>query len=211
VAERTASVIPRAAGRDGLKVFSSRRFAARPIAHSTDRQMKYVATLAFAGALLAAGAARAHDYTLGSLHIEHPWTRATPKGAAVGGGYLKITNSGTQPDRLIGGSSTVAGRFEVHEMSMDNGVMRMRPLKNGLEIKPGQTVALAPGGLHIMLLDLKTPIKEGDHVKGTLVFEKAGSVDVDYIAVGIGGTPKGGAASSHGSHDMQGMPGMQGH
>jgi copper(I)-binding protein len=173
-----------------------------------DNHMKYVATLTLIAGLLAASASAAHDYKVGTLHIEHPWTRATPKGAEVGGGYMKITNNGTQPDRLVGGSSTVAARFEVHEMSMDNGVMRMRPLKDGLEIKPGQTVELAPGSFHIMLLDLKNPIKEGDRIKGTLVFEKAGPVDVDYVAVGIGGTPKGGSAPAHGAHDM---PGMQGH
>ena len=85
--------------------------------------MKYIAMLAFAGALLAAGATSAHEYKVGSLQIGHPWTRATPKGAAVGGGYLKITNTGTQPDRLLGGYSSVAGRFEVHEISTYNGVM----------------------------------------------------------------------------------------
>src|SRR5262245_25134586 len=87
-----------------------------------------------------AAPASAHDYKLGSLHIVHPWARATPKGATVGGGYMKITNNGSAPDRLISGSTPVAERFEVHEMSMDNGVMRMRMLKDGLEIKPGETV-----------------------------------------------------------------------
>src|SRR4051812_47009936 len=77
-------------------------------------------------ALLALGTiAQAHDYKVGSLRIEHPWTRATPKGASVGGGYMKITNTGSEPDRLISGSSSISGRFEVHEMSMDNGVMKM--------------------------------------------------------------------------------------
>ena len=87
----------------------------------------------------------------------------------------------------------------------------MRPLKYCLVFKPGQTVELAPGSFHIMLLDLKTPIKEGDHVKGTLVFEKAGKVDIDYIAVGIGGTPKAESSSAHGAHDMPGLKGMSGH
>ena len=120
------------------------------------------------------------------------------KGASVGGGYMKITNNGTAPDRLIGGSSPIAGRFEVHEMSMDNGVMRMRPLKDGLEIKPGQTVELKPGSFHVMFVDLKEPIKEGDRVKGTLVFEKAGTVDVEYVAVAVGAIAEGGSQPAHG-------------
>jgi periplasmic copper chaperone A len=147
------------------------------------------------------------DYKLGSLQISQPWSRATPKGATVAGAYLKITNTGTTPDRLVGGSSPVAGRFEVHEMTMDNGVMKMRPLKGGLEIKPGQSVEFKPGSYHIMLLDLKQPLKKGDHVKGTLNFEKAGSIDVDYPVVGVGETT-GTAASAPSGHDMKGMPGM---
>ncbi|MGZ3410142.1 MAG: copper chaperone PCu(A)C [Xanthobacteraceae bacterium] len=166
--------------------------------------MKILATIALGVTTLAAHTASAHDYKLGALQIDHPWARATPKGTSVGGGYLKITNTGTTPDRLIGGSSPIAGRFEIHEMSMDNGVMRMRPLKDGLEIKPGQTVELAPGSFHIMFVDLKQPIKEGDRVKGTLVFEKAGSVDVEYAAVGVGAMPKGGSQPAHGmqNHGM---------
>ncbi len=109
-------------------------------------------------AVLAAGVvlpAHAEDVTAGSLKISAPWTRATPKGASVGGGYLKITNTGTTPDRLIGGSTDVASRFEVHEMSMDNGVMKMRPVAGGIEIKPGQTVEFKPGGYHVMFVGLK--------------------------------------------------------
>ena len=102
--------------------------------------MKILAAIALGVAMLAANVTWAHEYKLGTLHIEHPWARATPKGTSVGGGYMKITNTGTAPDRLIGGSSPISGRFEIHEMSMDNGVMRMRPLKDGLEIKPGETV-----------------------------------------------------------------------
>jgi copper(I)-binding protein len=159
--------------------------------------MKLIAIL-FAGVLtLATSSAFAHGYKLGSLEIGHPWARATPKGAAVGGAYLKVTNTGTTPDRLVSGSTDVSGRFEIHEMSMDGSVAKMRQLKDGLEIKPGETVELKPGGLHIMLLDLKQPIKQGDHVKGTLTFEKAGKIDVEFIAVPVGGSPGG---------NMQGMP-----
>jgi len=151
----------------------------------------------FAGALaLLASSAFAHEYKLGNLQIGHPWARATPKGAAVGGGYLKITNTGTTPDRLISGTSAVSGRFEVHEMSMDNGVMKMRQLKDGIEIKPGETVELKPGGFHIMMVDLKQPIKEGERVKGTLVFEKAGTIEIEYAVVPVGGSPGGKASGA---------------
>lgn len=153
----------------------------------------------FAGALaLVASTAVAHDYKIGALQIAHPWARATPKGAAVGGGYFKITNTGSTPDRLVSGTSEISGRFEVHEMSMDNGVMKMRQLKDGIEIKPGETVEFKPGGYHVMMLDLKGPIKEGERVKGTLVFEKAGKVDVEYAVVPVGGSPSGGATMNHG-------------
>ncbi|MGE0062780.1 MAG: copper chaperone PCu(A)C [Xanthobacteraceae bacterium] len=124
--------------------------------------------------------ASAHDYTLGALKIGHPWARATPKGATVGGGYLTITNTGKEADRLVGGSTDVAGKVEFHEMSMEGGVMKMRPLANGLTIKPGETVALKPGGYHVMFMGLKKPLVEGQSFKGTLVFEKAGKIEVDF-------------------------------
>lgn len=117
---------------------------------------------------------------LGDLEIKAPWSRATPGGAKVAGGFMSITNKGSTPDRLIGGAADFAGIFEVHEMRMDGNVMRMRALEKGLEIKPGETVELKPGGFHVMFIDLKRPLKAGDAVKGTLVFEKAGKVEVTY-------------------------------
>ena len=106
----------------------------------------------------AASAASAHEYKAGSIEIQHPWSRATPKGASVAGGYMKLINTGTTPDRLIGGSSEIAGKFEIHEMSMDNGVMKMRPLANGVEIKPGETVEFKPGGYHLMFVGITQPV-----------------------------------------------------
>ena len=153
--------------------------------------------------LCAASGAAAQDYTLGSLTIGQPWARATPKGAPVAGGNLTITNKGPAPDRLIGGSVPFAGRFEVHEMTMEQGVMRMRPVgPSGLEIKPGETLALKPGGLHVMFLDLKQPLRAGERQKGTLVFEKAGTVAVEYTIQPIGApapaaAPAGAAHTGH--------------
>lgn len=171
--------------------------------------MKVAKLFVIAALVFGAGAASAHEYKIGSLEIIHPWSRATPKGASVGAGYMKITNSGTTADRLIGGTSAVASRFEVHEMKMDGGVMKMRPVAGGLEIKPGETVELGPDApFHIMLVGLKQPLEQGQRIKGTLTFEKAGSVDVEYVVESIGGTPKGWQTSSGGkAHSMEGMSG----
>jgi uncharacterized protein YcnI/copper(I)-binding protein len=129
---------------------------------------------------------------IGDLVIEAPWTRATPQGARVAGGYMRITNRGTQPDRLTGGSFPLAGRFEVHEMATVEGVMRMRELAQGLEIAPGQTVELKPGGFHVMFMDLREPVREGRPLKGTLVFQRAGSVEIEYHVAPVGARGAGG-------------------
>ncbi|MBC7580815.1 MAG: DUF1775 domain-containing protein [Tardiphaga sp.] len=129
----------------------------------------------------------------GELMISTPWTRATPPGAKVAGGYLTVMNMGKASDRLIGGSFGDSGRIEVHEMSMTDGVMRMRPLGDGLEIKPGATVKLEPGGYHLMMLDLAKPFKQGDKVKAQLRFEKAGTVEIELDVNAVGATaPAGG-------------------
>jgi copper(I)-binding protein len=138
---------------------------------------------------LIANVASAHEYKAGSIEIKHPWARATPKGATVAGGYMKLINTGTAPDRLVGGTNANAEKFEIHKMSMDNGVMKMRPLPNGIEIKPGETVEFTPGSYHLMFVGLKQPFEKGKRVKGTLQFEKAGTVEVEYAVEAIGGTP----------------------
>ena len=104
--------------------------------------------------LAAASAADAYDYKVGNLEIDRPWSRATPKGAKIAGGYVKITNTGSAPDRLVGGTFGPSRAVEIHEMSVDRGVMKMRELKGGLDIAPGATVELKPGGLHLMFTDL---------------------------------------------------------
>jgi copper(I)-binding protein len=138
---------------------------------------------------LAAGAAAAQEFKAGPLEIDHPWSRATPKGAKVAAGYLTIKNTGTAPDRLVSGTSPVAGKFEIHEMSMDKGVMKMRPVSGGLEIKPGETVELKPGSFHIMMTGLKQQIENGKPFKASLNFEKAGPVEVEFNVVAPGATP----------------------
>ena len=139
----------------------------------------------FVVAALAFGAT-ASAQQAGSLQITGAWARATPKGAQVGGGYLKITNTGSAPDRLVSGSSPVAGKFELHEMSMSGGVAKMRELTNGLDIKPGETIELKPGGNHIMLVGLKQPLERGKVFTATLQFEKAGKFEVEFKVEPIG-------------------------
>jgi copper(I)-binding protein len=151
---------------------------------------------------LAAGAAAAQEFKAGALEIDQPWSRATPKGAKVAAGYLTIKNTGTEPDRLVGVTSPAAGKSEIHEMSMDKGVMKMRPVPGGVEIKPGETVELKPGSFHIMMTGLKNPIERGKPFKASLTFEKAGPVEVEFAVVAAG------AAAPAGT--MPGMPGMPG-
>jgi copper(I)-binding protein len=126
---------------------------------------------------------------IGTLQIAAPWLRATPGGAKVAAGYLRITNTGSEPDRLISASTPLASRGEVHEMAVQNGVMHMRPLAQGLTIEPGKNVELRPGGFHLMFHDLKGGFKEGETVDVTLTFEKAGSVMVTFPVSGLGGAP----------------------
>jgi copper(I)-binding protein len=135
------------------------------------------------------GAADARDYKLGTLEIGHPWARATPPTAPAGGGYLTITNKGTTEDRLVSIKSPAAGAVQVHEMRMEGNIMRMREVEGGLAIPPGATVALAPGGLHLMMMGLKEPLKQDESVPVTLVFEKAGSIDVELAVIAMGATP----------------------
>src|ERR1700749_3172857 len=137
-----------------------------------------LAGLATILSLALAAPAVAQEVKAGDLVITQAWTRATPNGAKIGGGYLTIENKGSAPDRLVGGSTDVAGKLEVHEMAMQDGVMKMRPVDNGLTIDPGKTVKLAPGGYHLMMSDLKNPLGQGDAVPVTLEFEKAGKVAV---------------------------------
>ena len=130
--------------------------------------------------------AQAEDILAGSLKISAPWVRATPSGASVGGGYMSITNTGTTSDRLVGGSSDLSARFEIHTMSMDNGVMKMRPVTSGVEIKPGQTVQFNPGGYHVMFVGLKKPFEQGQQVPALLQFKNAGKVAVKFTVESIG-------------------------
>ena len=173
--------------------------------------MKHIVQLLAATVVLAglfAAPARSEEVRAGDLVITQAWTRATP-----GGGYLTIENRGSAPDRLLGGSSDVAAKVEVHEMAMNNGVMTMRPLEQGLTIEPGKTVKLAPDGYQLMLMGLRSPLKQGDKLPVTLEFEKAGKVKLSLDVLGVGAQGPGMSSKpekgSPGKMDMKNMPGMK--
>ena len=158
--------------------------------------MKTLIKSAFLAALLSSAAGLAHA---GDIALDHPWSRATPAGAPVGAGYVTLKNAGAATDKLVSATAPdVAGKVEIHEMAMDNGVMKMRPI-NGLEIPAGKSVELKPGGYHIMFMQLKHPLKAGETIKGTLTFEKAGAVPVEYKVEAMG------AGKAGGGHDIKGM------
>lgn len=156
--------------------------------------MKRLIIAAAATALLSAGTATAHGFTVGTVEIGHPWSRATAPGAPNGATYLTLTNVGAEADRLLSASSPAAAKVELHTHMMDNGIMRMRPV-DAVEVTPGSPTTLAPGGLHLMLLGLKEPLAKGKAFPLTLVFEKGGPVTVQVDVQGVGDT-----APSHSGH-----------
>jgi copper(I)-binding protein len=130
-----------------------------------------------ATAVLLAAAAQAHQFSVGNLVIKHPWARPTASGMPTGAAYLSVTNHGAREDTLIGAHSPAAVRVEFHRTSIEAGMARMRPASS-LVIEPGDTLTAAPGGLHLMLVDLKAPLVKGTTVPLVLTFKEAGEVTV---------------------------------
>jgi copper(I)-binding protein len=159
------------------------------------------AAVTLAAVAFAAPAARyaiAAEFKAGDIAVEAPWSRATPGGAKVGAGYLTIKNGGAAPDRLVSATVDIAERTEIHEMSMSDGMMKMRQVSDGMAVPAGGSVALAPNGYHLMFLGLKKPLTEGGTFTGTLTFEKAGTVAVTFEVGGIGaGAADAGAEHHH--------------
>ena len=165
--------------------------------------MRHSSLLTLALALaIGAAPALAQEFKAGDIVVEKPWARATPKGAEVGGAYVTIQNKGATPDRLTGGSADFA-TVEVHETTKENGVSKMRELKDGLTIPAHGSVAFSPGGYHIMFTHLTHPLTKGESVKATLNFEHAGPVEVEFNVMGIG------AAGAGGMKGMENMKGMK--
>ncbi len=128
----------------------------------------------------------AHSFSVGKIAIGHPWTRETAATQSVGGGFLTIRNNGRTPDRLVSATSPASGEVQIHTMSMDGGVMKMRQSKDGIAIPAGQSVELKPGGLHLMFVGLKKPFKQGTKIPATLKFARAGSVQVSFAVQPVG-------------------------
>ena len=161
---------------------------------------------AFLPAYVAIAPVRANEVKAGDLVISQAWSSAAPKGAETGGGYLTIENKGSAPDRLIGGSTDVAGSVQIHGMPTEGGVMRMRPLENGVTIEPSKMVKHAPRGYHLMMMDLKQPLQRGDKVPVTLEFEKAGRATISLDVEAVGAQGPAGGSSMGGKMQMKKMP-----
>jgi copper(I)-binding protein len=145
--------------------------------------MKKLFTFLFAAFIAIAGItglAAAHEQKLGDLILHHGWARATPAGAKTGAGYVKIENTGDTPDQLLSVSSDIAAMTEIHQMTMENDMMKMGPA-GAIDIPAHGVVELKPHGLHIMMMGLKKPLVEGDTFPVTLTFAKAGKVDLQIV------------------------------
>ena len=168
--------------------------------------MKLLAATVFA--VLALSTPLHADPSASGISVTDPWLRATPHSAPVAGGYVTITNTGTSPDRLMGASLPMAPEGQVHSMSMSNGVMHMERLDKGLEIPPGKTVTLTPGGYHLMFIKPTSQLKPGESVAGTLTFEKAGTIKVTFAVAGMAAKAAPGKPAPKddmGGMDMKGM------
>lgn len=128
---------------------------------------------------VSAFAANANEYTFGDLRITHPWAKASLKGVPNSAAYMAITNTGKTDDTLVAASADVSKAVEIHTMTMTDGVMRMRRLRGGVPLPAGETVALEPGGKHVMLIGLNGRLKAGSSFEMTLTFEKAGEHRID--------------------------------
>lgn len=155
-----------------------------------------------AAALLAASClpAAATDYEVGGLTVERPWARAMPPMTKVGAGYLGVANAGDAADRLVSVETPRAREVQIHEMSMENGVAKMRHMPDGLEIPAGGSATLQPGGYHLMFMGVEQSFEEGETVPATLTFEKAGSVEVEFEVAPVGAPAPASAAGGAMDH-----------
>jgi hypothetical protein len=149
------------------------------------RLLTALAFLALA-AITALTAPYAQEIRIGPIEIAEPWTRATAPGAPTGAGFVRLTNAGSVDDRLIAAEAEGVGRVELHTMTMDDGVMQMRRLDDGIALPAGEAVELAPGGLHLMFMGLEAPFVEGETVEATLTFESAGTATIELPVGSVG-------------------------
>ncbi|RED11891.1 copper chaperone PCu(A)C [Pontivivens insulae] len=167
--------------------------------------IRYALSAAFA-ALFALPAA-AHDFTTGDLTVEHPYARATTSQAQMAGGFMTITNNGTESDRLIGVEGAFARDFQVHLTEDNDGVMRMREVEAGVEIPAGESVELMRGSYHVMFMGLDNALAEGETYDATLIFENAGELPITFKVEAFNYQPEhsdGSMAHGEMSHDSMG-------
>lgn len=150
--------------------------------------------------LMTAGSALAHGYKVGALSIQHPWSRETAVGQKVGGGFMVINNAGKAEDRLVSASTPVAEEVQLHTMTMDGGVMRMRQVEGGIVVPAQGKLELKPGSFHVMFMGLKRPLAEGERFPVTLRFQKAGAIKVDFAVQPVGSTGPMEAAGGKADH-----------
>ncbi len=162
---------------------------------------RHLARLGALLAVLAPALAIAHEYEAGGITVAHPWARATPEGATIGAAFVEIKAKDGAADALISASSPAAGRVEIHTHTMDGGVMKMRQVEK-IAIPAGGSALMKPAGDHIMLFGLKAPLKEGDRLPLTLVFEKAGEVKIEATVEPVG---------AKGPHGLDHQPGQKEH
>ena len=158
--------------------------------------MRFVLTVV--ALLLLSQPAPAHEFTIGDITVTHPFSRATPPTARTGAGYLVLTNNGSEPDRLVAVETAVAESVEFHQTVVKDGMATMTPVSNGFEIPPGGKVVIGDDGLHIMLVGLKQPLREGETIDATLIFEKAGRSDVYFEVEALGQPVNQHQGSGHG-------------
>jgi copper(I)-binding protein len=162
--------------------------------------MQFRPFLVLVAGLVLGASGQAADTKAGELNIAGPYARATVPGQPAGAAYVTIENTGRSTDKLVGATSPIAKSVEIHSMSMDGNVMKMREVPN-IELKPSATVEMKPGqGNHLMLVGLNKPLKAGDSFPLTLTFEKAGKVDVSVKVEGNGARAPVQNAGAHQKH-----------
>jgi periplasmic copper chaperone A len=186
------------------------KFAPKPFLSGPAGPVALTAALLAGLLAVASPAAAAGDYDVGAIHISQAWSRATPKGATTGAGYMTLTNKGAAAERVSCVSDDASAQCQIHSMTMEGGVMKMRPVEGGLEIKPGESVTLKPGGNHMMFLSLKHQLGQGETVKATLKFDHAGTIDVEYPVLAIGAPAPGASAGGSMMQETGGAMHMQG-
>ncbi|EKS43208.1 copper chaperone PCu(A)C [Bartonella bacilliformis] len=176
--------MPEDSANDNIYCLQNGKFMSTPIAHVQYAFKKLVTSIWYIVLISVFVTlpitANAHQYKIGDIEIVHPWTRTTLKGTKVSSGYFHIINHGNTPDRLISVETDGVKTTEIHSMAINNDIMQMKHLTNGIEIPGSGEIKLKPGGDHIMFMGLSQPFQKGDKINAKLTFEKAGVIDIYF-------------------------------